>query len=92
MQFQEGQSDEASLKRWLDEKGVYKVLSEMKRVGTSLAVQWFRLHASKATGEGLVHVGELRPFPMPRGTARRLKKGKVRTSLWMQPYIFISSQ
>ena len=52
MQFQEGQSDEASLKRWLDEKGVYKVLSEMKRVGTSLAVQW-TLHSSGG-GTGLI--------------------------------------
>lgn len=62
MQFQEGQSDEASLKRWLDEKGVYKVLSEMKRVGTSLAVQWFRLRLPMVQSQ----VGELRSH-VPHG-------------------------
>ena len=44
--------------------------------GTSLVVQWFRLHASSAGGAGWIPGQELKSCT-PHGAARKLKKNKT---------------
>ena len=48
------------------------MLLDMHRVGTSLEVQWLKLHTSNAGGSGLILVRELKSY-MPAGKKSKHK-------------------